>query len=268
MAVLTDIGGAPGPVHYVDSGPSRPGGRPAVLLVHRAGSSSWAWHEHLEALGPELRAVALDLPGHGESPGPALGSIEAMADVAAAAMERLSLGRAIVAGHSMGGAVALALALRRPELVAGVLLVSSGARLRVAAPLLEAVRSPSGVPPALMASVVFSRGTPREVVDRHLSRLFDAPPAVVAADMEACDRFDAEPSLPTLAAPLRLLVGSDDVLTPPRLSRRLAERVPQTSTEVRVIAGAGHMLPLEQPEIVVDELLSLARAVPDRGPDA
>jgi pimeloyl-ACP methyl ester carboxylesterase len=68
--------------------------------------------------------------------------------------------------------------------------------------------------------------------------------------------------------PLRLLVGSDDVLTPPRLSRRLAERVPQATVEVRVVAGAGHMLPLEQPQIVVDELRSLAATVAVRGPDA
>jgi pimeloyl-ACP methyl ester carboxylesterase len=243
------------------SAASRREGAVAVLLLHRAGASSWAWRPHLDALGAEIRAVALDLPGHGESPGPALASIEAMADVAGAAIERLGLGRAVVAGHSMGGAVALSLAQRRPELVAGVLMLCSGARLRVAAPLLEAVRA--GARPELMARFLFSRGAPKEVVDAHLPRLFDAPPEVVATDMEACDRFDGEPGLPGLAVPVRLIAGTEDVLTPPRLSRRLAERA--ADAKIRVVAGAGHMLPLEHPQVVVEELRALAAAVAEGG---
>jgi len=185
-----------------------------------------------------------------------------MSELVVSFIEALGTKKVLLVGHSMGGAVALTTALSRPELVSGLLLVASGARLRVAQPLLKAVREQFHLLPELMARMVFSPQTPPEVVEAQRPLLFDAPAETVASDLEACDRFDAEPELGGLAVPVTVLVGSEDFLTPPRLGRRLAERAPRSRGEI--VQGAGHLLPQEQPAVVSELILELLRGAGTR----
>jgi pimeloyl-ACP methyl ester carboxylesterase len=104
-----------------------------------------------------------------------------------------------------------------------------------------------------MGEMAFSEKTPREVVARNLTTLFDAPREVTLSDLEACDRWGAEGRLAALQAPLTVLVGKDDMLTPPRLGRRLVDRVPGARLEV--LEKTGHMVPQERPDVVGRELM-------------
>ena len=234
-----------------------PEGTAPVLLLHRAGGSARAWQPVVDALGDSRRSVLVDLPAHGEATGPALESIEAMAEQVAEALAARSEPEVVAVGHSMGGAVALALALHHPKRVRALLLVCSGARLRVSKMVLEAVRTQFEHLPKLVGPMIFSADTPPERREALAAELFDAPAEVVVTDLEACDAFDAEPELAELKVPITLLAGSEDHLTPPRLSRRLSDRAP--NAELHVLKGQGHMLPLERPETVAEAALELSQ---------
>lgn len=181
-----------------------------------------------------------------------------MASAVFSIIEGLNLRQVVVVGHSMGGAVGLSLALHYPERIGALLLIGSGAKLRVATPILDAVRNEFDMLPQVMTTMVFSESTPREVVEQHRPHLLDAPAEVVLKDLEACDRFDVESRLHELTLPIRCITGKEDYLTPPRIARRLVERVPDA--ELLVVPETGHMLPLERPEIITDAIMALSEA--------
>ena len=116
-----------------------PQGQHILVFVHGAGGSHLNWPPQLRRLAG-ANTYALDLPGHGQSEGQGRTSISAYADFVAAFLETLGLEKVTLVGHSMGGATALDLALRYPEGLAGLVLVGSGARLRVAPAILDGIR--------------------------------------------------------------------------------------------------------------------------------
>ncbi|MEL6182513.1 MAG: alpha/beta fold hydrolase, partial [Myxococcota bacterium] len=107
-------------VAYVDQG--RPEGRPLVL-VHGLGEHVGYWRRNMGAWAQWYRVVAIDLPGYGHSAKPAQPfSMRGYADVVRGVMDHVGLEQAVVVGHSMGGQVALTMALRHPERVRGLVL--------------------------------------------------------------------------------------------------------------------------------------------------
>ncbi len=116
------------------AGPASPS--PHLILVHGAGGSHLHWGAAVRNLH-NANVYALDLPGHGRSEGPGHGTIADYAAFVVAFMDALDIQQAVIAGHSMGGATALTAALNHPQRVAGLLLVGTGARLRVLPRILE-----------------------------------------------------------------------------------------------------------------------------------
>jgi len=133
---------------------------------------------------------------------------------------------------------------------AGLVLVGSAARLRVAPPVLAtaaAAASPGGGP-ALPMDFAFAPGTAPEVLARYQATCQEVPAGSVLADWQACDAFDRRAALAAVTCPVLVLHGSDDLLTPPKHQGSLAGTLPQAR---RVeVEGAGHMLPWERPERV------------------
>ena len=115
---------------------SNEGQRPSVILIHGAGGNHLYWPSEIRRL-PGYRVFALDLPGHGKSGGRGQQSISTYAEVVLEWLESVGIHSAVFVGHSMGGAIAMTLALDHPEHVLGLGLVSAGARLRVAPAFLE-----------------------------------------------------------------------------------------------------------------------------------
>src|SRR5438132_6270989 len=109
-----------------------PATAPTILLIHGSGVSARYWDNQLQRLAGALRVVAIALPGHGASepmPPTQRVSVEAYGEVVASFLDALGAGPVIVAGHSLGGAIAIALAARRPDAVSALLLLSSCAKL-------------------------------------------------------------------------------------------------------------------------------------------
>lgn len=223
---------------------------PPLVLVHGAGGTSRHWPEELRAL-PGRRVVALDLPGHGGSPGPSLRSIGTYATRVVEALDALGIASAVVAGHSMGGAIALTIALEAPPRVAGLVLVGTGARLRVSPALLQATADPVALTAAagMMADHAFGALAGPELREELARDLLATAPGVAHGDFSACDVFDAMARLGAVRAPTLVVCGAEDRLTPPKYSEFLRDRIPGARLEL--VPGAGHMVMREAPELVV-----------------
>ncbi|HEY7851044.1 MAG TPA: alpha/beta hydrolase [Ktedonobacterales bacterium] len=225
----------------------------ALIFVHGSGDSTAVWGP-LIALLPEVQAVALDLPGHGalvSQPGPATMSVADYAAVVRAEIARRGLEQPTVVGHSLGGAIALQLALESPQLVGRLALVGSGARLRVAPAFLEAAREAgtSGAPN--ITQTAFAAEHAAAAAAFHAQRLPTAPGALYR-DLMACNQFDLMGEMARIIQPTLLIVGAGDRMTPPKFAEYLAERLPTAA--LAIIPDAGHYVQIEQPQRVADAL--------------
>ncbi|MSP62941.1 MAG: alpha/beta fold hydrolase [Myxococcales bacterium] len=216
-----------------------------VVLIHGAGGSSVAWMDVVKRLAPRRRVIAPDLPGHGQSDpwhGVSSVTMDLYRDFVGTLCAHLGMKRVVLVGHSMGGAIALRCALAWPDRVAGLVLVCSAARIRVA----PALTDPKTDVAALLREVAWSPSTPREVVERWSAVMIQAEPEVVAADFRALEGFDVRPELPSLRVPSLAIGGSDDLILPPKLTRELAAALP--NARAVILPHTGHMAMNEQPD--------------------
>jgi pimeloyl-ACP methyl ester carboxylesterase len=236
-----------------------PGGDPdatPLVCLHGAGGSAAMWAQLHVAFRGERAVYALDLPGHGRStPLDEPGTLAAYARVVETLLETAGLARAVLVGHSMGGAVAELVALDTPERVAGLVLVGTAARLRVAPDIFRLLRED---PPAAVAHVcrlAYGPAAPPDLVARGIAEMLRVPPAVIEADFRACDGVDLRARVPAIGAPTVVVVGDADVMTPPRFAAELAELVPGAA--LSMVPGIGHMLPVEAAPRLVEEVQRL-----------
>jgi len=226
-----------------------------VVFVHGAGGSHQHWLYQVRDL-PGVPTFALDLPGHGQSAGPGRDSIQGYAGWLVAFLDAVGVDRAILAGHSMGGAIALHVALHDPARVAGLALIATGARLRVAPGLRDAIRQDFAAAIGLMGEWVYGPDADPAVVRLGLRQLEAAGPDVLSGDFAACDGFDVMDRLGEIGAPTLVMCGTLDRMTPTKYSTFLRDGIRGAS--LHLVEGAGHMLMVEKPAAVARALASLA----------
>ncbi|MBI3913668.1 MAG: alpha/beta fold hydrolase [Chloroflexi bacterium] len=215
-----------------------------VVFIHGAGSNHLIWGAQVRALGEMARAFALDLPAHGRSEGAGRASIAAYADDVLAFLDARALERAIIVGHSMGGAITQTLALDHADRIAGIALVATGARLRVAPQILDGILNDFDNTARLIARAQFANAESADMAKVE-AQLRDCAPAVTHGDFIACNAFDAMPRVATIRAPALVVCGRDDALTPLKYSEYLAAQIP--SAHLVVVENAGHAVMLEKP---------------------
>lgn len=234
--------------------------QPPVILIHGAGSSHLAWPAEIRRLAGQ-RVLAVDLPGHGRSAGVGLQSISAMADQMIEFLAALGLYQAVFVGHSMGGAVALQLAVQHPSHVAGLGLISTGAYLGVNGAFLEDLSNPLTVPTALVTfrQNAFGASFPQALADRCMLGMKDTRPSVLFSDWHACAAFDVRESIARVEAPAWVIVGGEDRVTPVAYAHFLADRLP--AARLQIISDSGHMVLLEHPARVAQGLQQFLTAL-------
>ncbi|WP_165244463.1 alpha/beta fold hydrolase [Paludisphaera soli] len=249
------------------------GAGPVVVLLHGFPLSRTMWSAQIGELSRSFRVIAPDLRGHGESPAPdAVYTMEQMAEDVVELLDGLGVTEPVVVGGlSMGGYVALALALKHPGRIRGLILADT----RAAADSPEAARQREET-----AGAVLRAGHAGVLVEAMLPKLFAAStirerPAVVApmrAAMEATSasgvagalrgmagRPDRREELKSIAAPTLVAVGDQDVVSPPDEAKAIAEALP--NARLAVIPGAGHLAPYENPEAFNAAALEFLRSL-------
>ncbi len=233
-----------------------------LMLIHGAGGSRLDWPADLRRLA-DAAVYTLDLPGHGRSGGKGRDAIADYAADVVAFLDEIGIQQAVVAGHSMGGAVALTMALNSPERVTGLVLIGTGARLRVAPAILERIPIDFEAAVDIITRTAWATDVSPELVDLGRERLREAGSDVLLGDLTACDRFDVMERLGEIDVPTLVIAGSADRLAPVKYARYLAEHI--SGAQIAIVEGAGHMVMLEQPAEVADavrEFLGLAKQKP------
>jgi pimeloyl-ACP methyl ester carboxylesterase len=231
------------------------GSGPPLLLIPGLALDLGAWDEVAEALADRFTCILLDNRGAGRSPAPpGPYTVEQMTGDVEGLLDALDLDHAIVAGHSLGGFVALQLALDRPERVSGLALVSTAARgdlgadgarpplARTGGPLAEVVRGNL----ADAAAKGFPARHP-ERFRRFVSARLACPPRGrgVAGQRAAVAGFDARGRLGEVRCPTAVVHGLSDRLVPAAFGRELAAGIP--GARFVGLEGVGHLPMLEAP---------------------
>ena len=215
---------------------------PRLLMIHGAGGSARSYLPQLSGI-KNANPVAVSLPGHGNTPGPGRDTIAAYADWLCGLLSRAGQ-RVILLGHSMGGAIAMQCALTVPELVRGLVLTATGAKLPVLPSILEGIGQDFSRTVRQIIRFAYADGARPQWLEAGASEMSAVGPEVLSADFSACDAFDLSESLGGITCPVQLVYGGEDRLTPPKYGRFLAERI--TGANLSVIPGAGHMVFLEK----------------------
>jgi pimeloyl-ACP methyl ester carboxylesterase len=236
---------------------------PAVVFIHGAGFDHSAWALHTRWFAHHGFAVlAPDLPGHGRSAGPSLGTIAGMADWTAALLTAAGAPKAHLIGHSMGSLVALETAARHPDKVSALSLIGTAATMTVGPDLLKAAEADDDA--AIDMVSIWGLGFSAELGGSLAPGLWmhggaqavlrRCAPGVLFGDLSACNAYgNALAAAATVRVPTTLVLGERDMMTPARAGKALAAAIPHARTIV--VPGAGHMVMAERP----DELLAALR---------
>ncbi|WP_254841237.1 alpha/beta fold hydrolase [Natronomonas marina] len=229
---------------------------PRVCYVHGAGGAHDVWVEQYgDREGPP--AVAVDLSGHGDSDDvetdPGVETLDAYAEDVVAVCE--ATGATVLCGNSMGGAVALWVALEYDLDVEALVLADTGAKLGVDDGLLEALdRNFESAVASLHVPDTLFHDPDDDLVEVSKRGLLSTGRAVTLRDFRTCDAFDVRDRLGEIEIPGLALCGEHDPMTPPRFAEYLADEMPDC--EYVEIAAAAHMPMLERPDVFDDAVRS------------
>ncbi|SIT38529.1 Alpha/beta hydrolase fold protein [Paraburkholderia piptadeniae] len=279
--MIVDVNGKP--AYAYTGGKAFDAALPTAVFIHGAEHDHSVWALQTRYFAHHgFGVLAVDLPGHHRSAGPALTSIGAMADWLAALLDALGVARAFVAGHSMGSLVALDFAARYPSRATHLALVATAVPMAVSDTLLDAARErePDAIEmvnqwshstitakPSCPAPGFWLHGMNQRLMERVSAT---GEPQLFHTDFSVCNAYtDGLVRAAQVTCPVRLIVGRRDLMTPPRAARALADALREANVPVDTITlDAGHALMSEQPDATLDALYTFAAARASKRPPA
>ena len=228
-----------------------------VVLLHGIGGDGTIWVPQLQTLADRFRLLAWDMPGYGSSAPLEEMTFPALADALVDLLDAAGIERAHLVGHSMGGMIAQVVAARHAERVASLLLCATSAsfgrpdgdfqkewvRQRLAP--LEEGAGMKGLAPGAIAAMVGEDPDP-EGVALAVECMSSVPEESYRAAVHCIVGFDGRDALAQIAVPTLLLAGERDGSAPLKALERMQAAIPDA--DLVCVEGAGHLLPIEQPE--------------------
>ncbi|MFT4187014.1 MAG: alpha/beta fold hydrolase [Aeromicrobium sp.] len=245
-------------VHVTDTG----GDGPAVVFGHGLLFSGWMFHHQVDALKDRYRCVTIDWRGQGQTP-PALGGydMDTLCDDLVGVLDALGLDRVHYVGLSMGGFVGMRFASRHPRRIETLALLDTSAgpedpekapRYRTLAKVyrwLGIGLVAKKVEPIMFSEAFIASPEGRATIDEWIAMLKKVPRGGMRqAILGVTDREPILPEIGVITAPTLVATGERDVATPVAKAEVIADEIPRSWLEI--IPGAGHLSPLEQPEVV------------------
>lgn len=223
-----------------------------ILFLHGVGSDKSVWAPQLGPFGSERRAIAIDYPGYGESDPLADATRDDFAQAALAVLDALDIARAHICGLSLGGVVATAMQAIAPARCASLILADTfaihphGAEIYDRSIAASRALGMRGLAEARAGALLGTRAS-EEVRSEVVETMSRIDPAAYALGARAVWLADQRDRARTIGVPTLVLVGEEDAITPPGLSRELLALIPASRLEI--ITGAGHLTNLEQPDV-------------------
>ena len=240
---------------------------PTVVFVHGAQHDHSVWILQSRYLAHHGYGVlALDLPGHGRSAGPALARIEDLADWVAAALEAAGAQQGAIVGHSMGSLIALECAARHPARAAKIALLASAYPMKVSADLLEATKNDEPLAQDMVniwshlayAQYPNNPGPGFWVVGENLRLMQRQKAGVMHVDFSACNAYaGGADAAAKVACPALFVIARRDAMTPARSAQAFAQSVKGSRSVM--IEGSGHNMMGEKPDEVLDALVDFLK---------
>lgn len=247
----------------------RPGtGGRRVALIHSLAMDRHFWTPVIDCLPDDISVLAIDCRGHGASGKPAGPyTVELFADDLVEVMDHLGWDDATVAGASMGGCVALAVAAGHPGRVNGLGLIDTTAWYGADAPGQWAERGQRAIEKGFSDLVGFQttrwftdpfRAANTAVVDRCVDVFVANDPAAYAETCTMLGACDMRPALPAIRVPTAIVVGREDYATPPEMAEAMRAAIPGAT--LTVIEDGRHLTPIEHPGRIARELSQVMEA--------
>lgn len=235
-------------------------GRKGIVFVHGSGGNHTLWGGQYRALQGEFNVASIDLPGHGLSGGAGERDVMRFVEWVKKAIGALGLKRPVLAGHSLGAAISLNFAIHEGGLLSAIVPVGGGVRMPVNPAILGKIHS--DLPSVISMVVKFAISKPnRDAVGPWLQEgLEKVNPDAFYGDLYACDRMDITNEIAKISIPALVVCGDDDKMTPPDLSRFIADTIP--GARLALIEGAGHYVMREKPAEFNAVLSAFVRGLP------
>jgi pimeloyl-ACP methyl ester carboxylesterase len=216
-----------------------------LVFIHGAGNTGLVWHYQAKSFAD---SDAISLPGHPQ--GKPCTSIDDYAEWLHRYVHEKGYSQPVLVGHSMGGAVAQMYALTYPKDVKALILIGTGARLRVRPDFLVSLEAGIKSPATWLKNFVepsYSRVAPA-VREKVINKVVEVGTAVQLNDFRCCDKFDIMDKVHQIIAPTLIICGTEDDMTPVKYSQYLADKI--AGAKLAIIEGGSHHFFLEKPQEV------------------
>ena len=194
----------------------------------------------------DFTLIVIDLPSHGKSEILSELSLDLYVEVIKGLVESLQIKKFILCGHSLGGAIAQSYYFKHPIEIISLILVSTGARLRVSPVILKLTKENFKEYLDSIRAGGFYRKTPKEIVDSFIQETSRMDNMVVHRDYSICDKFDVMEKISSINVPCLIICGNADKLTPLKYSKFFADNI--KNSKLITINNTGHMVMLEKPD--------------------
>lgn len=216
-----------------------------TIFVHGSGGCGDIWRHQTDYL---QRSHAVNLPGHPE--GQLLGSVQQYADWLRKYVKERRYNDVVLVGHSLGGAIVMMDALRYPQEIKGIVIIGSGARLRVHPRFLTPCEKAIKGEPEEWYRLVeeMYRSTPKGYATEMIEKHRVIGPAAMLNDFLCCDKFDVMDEVHEIRLPTLIICGELDIMTPVKYAHYLAAKI--ANSKIVIVPGAGHFVLAEKPHVV------------------